>query len=208
MIYTAALLEDDPLFNAGTGSQIQSDGKIRMSAAIMNGLDQKFSGVINVENVKNPIIIAQMLMKEEDRVLGAAGASQYAENAGLPFYSTETPERKQEFITKKESSGTGTIGCVVLDGQGRLAAATSTGGKGFEIPGRISDSATIAGNYGPPSTSQLENVKLMEVKLSEAKARMDKIRSGSIKKYNTSLDKLELKHKKLKTFEEFIKKEK
>ena len=147
VIYTATLLEDDPLFNAGTGSQIQSDGKIRMSAALMNGLDQKFSGVINVENVKNPIIIAQMLMKEEDRVLGAAGASQYAENAGLPFYSTETPERKQEFLAKKESSGTGTIGCVVLDSHGRLAAATSTGGKGFEIPGRISDSATIAGNY-------------------------------------------------------------
>ncbi len=41
----------------------------------------------------------------------------------------------------------GTVGCVALDANGKLAAATSTGGKGFEIPGRISDSATVAGNY-------------------------------------------------------------
>ena len=41
----------------------------------------------------------------------------------------------------------GTVGAVALDAHGHLAAATSTGGKGFEIPGRISDSATVAGNY-------------------------------------------------------------
>jgi L-asparaginase len=41
----------------------------------------------------------------------------------------------------------GTVGCVALDNEGKLAAATSTGGKGFEIPGRISDSATVAGNF-------------------------------------------------------------
>jgi L-asparaginase len=63
------------------------------------------------------------------------------------MFSTETAERRHEFLTKKQSLGTGTIGCVVQDRKGRLAAATSTGGKGFEIPGRISDSATIAGNY-------------------------------------------------------------
>jgi L-asparaginase len=39
------------------------------------------------------------------------------------------------------------VGCVALDKNGNLAAATSTGGKGFEIPGRVSDSATVAGNY-------------------------------------------------------------
>ena len=46
-----------------------------------------------------------------------------------------------------KTSKTGTVGCIALDSKGRLAAATSTGGKGFEIPGRVSDSATIAGNY-------------------------------------------------------------
>ena len=146
-VYTAKLLEDNPLFNAGIGSQIQSDGKIRMSAALMDGVNQKFSGVINIEDIQNPVLIAQKLMKEEDRVLGGIGATNYAKDAGFPMFSTETAERRHEFLTKKQSSGTGTIGCVVQDRKGRLAAATSTGGKGFEIPGRISDSATIAGNY-------------------------------------------------------------
>ena len=146
-VYTAKLLEDDPLFNAGIGSQIQSDGKIRMSAALMDGVNQKFSGVINIEDIQNPVLIAQKLMKEEDRVLGGIGATNYAKDAGFPMFSTETAERRHEFLTKKQSLGTGTIGCVVQDRKGRLDAATSTGGKGFEIPGRISDSATIAGNY-------------------------------------------------------------
>ena len=47
--YAVSLLEDDPLFNAGIGSQIQSDGKIRMSASLMDGISKKFSGVINVK---------------------------------------------------------------------------------------------------------------------------------------------------------------
>ena len=146
-IYATSLLEDDPLFNAGIGSQIQSDGKIRMSAAIMDGESQKFSGVINIEDVRNPIFVAQKLMDEEDRVLGGSGACQYAKLSEFDSFSTQTEERQKEFIAKKQSKGTGTVGCVVLDKEGKLAAATSTGGKGFEIPGRVSDSATIAGNF-------------------------------------------------------------
>lgn len=55
--YAVSLLEDDELYNAGIGSQIQSDGVIRMSAAIMNGETQKMSGVINIQDVKNPILL-------------------------------------------------------------------------------------------------------------------------------------------------------
>ncbi|MGL5888597.1 MAG: isoaspartyl peptidase/L-asparaginase, partial [Bacteroidia bacterium] len=62
-------------------------------------------------------------------------------------FSTEIPQRRREYEEKLAASGTGTVGCVALDANGNIAAATSTGGKGFEIPGRISDSATTAGNY-------------------------------------------------------------
>lgn len=147
VVFAVSLLEDDPLFNAGIGSQIQSDGKIRMSAALMNGETQKFSGVINIENIKNPIEIAQVLMKEDDRVLGGNGAKIYATENGFADYSTEIPQRRKEFEEKLKNGGKGTVGCVALDFSGKLAAATSTGGKGFEIVGRISDSATVAGNY-------------------------------------------------------------
>lgn len=145
--YAVSLLEDDELFNAGIGSQIQSDGVIRMSAAIMDGETQKLSGVINIQDVKNPIFVAKELMKEDDRVLGGNGAKNYATEHGFENFSTEIPQRRKEYEAKLNNGGKGTVGCVVIDKDGKLAVATSTGGKGFEIPGRISDSATVAGNY-------------------------------------------------------------
>jgi len=147
VVYAVTLLEDDELFNAGIGSQIQNDGKIRMSAAIMDGATQKMSGVINIEEVKNPVQVAQLLMQYDDRILGGSGATHFARKNGFEPFSTEIPQRRAEYETKLKASGLGTVGCVVLDSKGKIAVATSTGGKGFEIPGRISDSATVAGNY-------------------------------------------------------------
>src|SRR4051812_6201150 len=72
VVFAVSLLEDDELFNAGVGSQIQSDGKIRMSAAVMDGTTQKMSGVINIEDVKNPIKVAQALLTTDDRILGGS----------------------------------------------------------------------------------------------------------------------------------------
>ncbi|SIT96600.1 L-asparaginase [Epilithonimonas bovis DSM 19482] len=145
--YAVSLLEDDELYNAGIGSQIQSDGVIRMSAAIMNGETQKMSGVINIQDVKNPVFVAKELINEDDRILGGKGAKEYAEQHGFQNFSTEIPQRRKEYEDKIKSGGKGTVGAVAIDKEGKLAVATSTGGKGFEIPGRISDSATVAGNY-------------------------------------------------------------
>lgn len=147
VVYAVSLLEDDELFNAGIGSQIQSDGIIRMSASLMDGESQKMSGVINIEEVQNPIQVAQVLMEFDDRILGGSGATNFARGHGFEKFSTEIPQRRTEYEAKLKATRTGTVGCVVLDKNGKLAAATSTGGKGFEIPGRISDSATVAGNY-------------------------------------------------------------
>ena len=147
VVYTVKLLEDNELFNAGIGSQIQSDGKIRMSASIHNGKNKKFSGVINVQDIQNPIELASILMKEDDRVLGAEGANLYASKNNIPYYNVELPQRRKEYEEKLKSKGLGTVGCVAIDKNGNLSAATSTGGKGFELVGRISDSATTAGNF-------------------------------------------------------------
>lgn len=146
-VFAVSLLEDNELFNAGIGSQIQSDGVIRMSASLMDGVSQKMSGVINIEDVKNPIQVAEKLMSYDDRVLGGKGAEDFARKNSFEKFSTEIPQRRKEYLEKLASNGTGTVGCVAWDATGNLAVATSTGGKGFEIPGRISDSATVAGNY-------------------------------------------------------------
>jgi L-asparaginase len=147
VVYAVEQLENNELFNAGLGSQIQRDGKIRMSASLMDGITQRFSGVINIEDVKNPIRVAERLMEVDDRVLGGEGATKFARDAGFEYFSTETELRRKEHESKVKASRSGTVGCVVLDLFGNLAAGTSTGGKGFEIPGRISDSATVAGNF-------------------------------------------------------------
>ncbi|MBW4467854.1 MAG: isoaspartyl peptidase/L-asparaginase [Pegethrix bostrychoides GSE-TBD4-15B] len=163
------LLEDDPRFNAGTGSVLQSDGQIRMSAALMNGVSQRFSGVINASRVKNPIQLAQFLQDSDDRVLSDIGAQELMRELQLPYYDPLTKIRLQEWLLEREGNfdramagvvaerelvtemaseaGRGTIGVVVLDSQGQIAAGTSTGGKGFERIGRVSDSAMPAGNY-------------------------------------------------------------
>lgn len=154
------LLEDEPLFNAGTGSVLQSDGQIRMSAGLMNGATQSFSGVINISRVKNPIDLAQALQDSMDRILSDQGAAELARELQLPIYNPLIDRRLNEWIEERkhnftremanvvaEPARTGTIGVVALDSAGRLAAGTSTGGKGFERIGRVSDSPMPAGNY-------------------------------------------------------------
>lgn len=150
-VFAVSLLEDCDLFNAGLGSQIQSDGKIRLSAALMDGKTERFAGVINMEDVKNPIQVAEKLLPLQDRVLSGTGAKDFAREHDFPYFNLQTPQRKHEYEQKLQNSiRLGTVGCVALDNQGNLAAATSTGGKGFEIPCRVSDSATVAGNYANP----------------------------------------------------------
>ena len=161
------MLEDDPRFNSGTGSVLQSDGQIRMSASLMDGALGRFSGVINVSRVKNPIELAQFLQNSPDRVLSDLGSAELARELQIPIYNALTELRLQEWIQERQdnfkstmanvvaepelvetsNARRGTIGVVVLDTYGNLAAGTSTGGKGFERIGRVSDSAMPAGNY-------------------------------------------------------------
>ncbi len=148
VVFAVSLLEDNELFNAGIGSQIQSDGKVRLSASLMDGKTQKFSGVINLENVKNAIEVSKELLGYEDRVLSGEGALAFAREQGFDYFNPITPQRQAEYEEKlNQKNNIGTVGCVALDADGNLAAATSTGGKGFEIPCRVSDSATVAGNF-------------------------------------------------------------
>ncbi|MCC0179007.1 isoaspartyl peptidase/L-asparaginase [Waterburya agarophytonicola K14] len=163
------LLEDRPTFNAGTGSVLQSDGQIRMSAALMDGSRQRFSGIINVSRVQHPIELVQFLQGEEDRVLSDYGAQELLRELNVPIYDPLVDIRLQEWIQErdgnfnKDMAGVvaeqelvheprkGTIGVVALDCNGKIAAGTSTGGKGLERIGRVSDSAMPAGNYADAS---------------------------------------------------------
>jgi L-asparaginase len=146
-IFAAKLLEDDEIFNAGTGSRIQQDGQIRMSASIIDSFNKKFAGVINVQNIKNPIDVASRLMHQHHSVLAGEKATEFAHNImKLPEYDPMTEKRYQEYLELKRGY-TGTIGVVAIDSKGKICAVTSTGGAGFEYPGRVGDSPTVAGNF-------------------------------------------------------------
>ncbi len=95
-VFAVSLLEDCDLFNAGLGSQIQSDGKIRLSASLMDGSAEKFSGVINIQNVRNPIYIAKKLMEFDDRVLSGHEALEFARQNGFEYFNPETQQRREE----------------------------------------------------------------------------------------------------------------
>lgn len=139
-------LEDEPLYNAGTGAKLQSDGGARLSASLMCGERERFGGIVGVEGYANPILMCPSLLEARDRVLMGQGAARWAAEQGLTPRDPRTPERIAEWERGGEGRS-GTVGAVALDDQGRLAAGISTGGRGHEYLGRVSDSPTVAGNY-------------------------------------------------------------
>ncbi|MBC8258386.1 MAG: isoaspartyl peptidase/L-asparaginase [SAR324 cluster bacterium] len=146
VLHAVRMLEDDPYYNAGTGSKLQADGQVRMSAALMDGYNNRFSGVINVQNIQHPIEAAALLSAEKHTVLSADQATGYCRKNGFPEYNPITDFRMQEYENKCIGTN-GTVGAVALDKSGQIFAGTSTGGIGCEMPGRVSDSPTVAGTY-------------------------------------------------------------
>lgn len=151
VIRACLLLEDCPLFNAGTGATIQRDGQIRLSCALMDGHRQSFSGLVNARLLKNPIALAARLQSIPDRLLDSTGAELLARSSGVAVYDPATPEVIDRWATHRFDPAFlrthGTVGAVAVDRKGHLAAATSTGGRFMAGVGRVSDSCTPAGNY-------------------------------------------------------------
>lgn len=146
VIASLGSMEKDPLFNAGEGSALQKDGKARMSAAVMSSKSGTFSGVISATDISHPSMLAGHLQTSPSRVLTYPGTELLARALALPVTEQLSPRRTQQWLTKlKDEHRWDTVGVVVK--ADHLAAGTSTGGRGFEFPGRVSDSATVAGNY-------------------------------------------------------------
>lgn len=145
VVRAVMILEDNPLFNAGTGSRLQSDGRARLTASLMDGRRQRFSAVVNIEKVKNPIKVAHLLQEERFTVLAGREATAFARVKGFRPYNPITKESLAEW--GKRCEGTSTVGAVAIDSKGDIASATSTGGVGCETPGRVSDVASPCGTY-------------------------------------------------------------
>jgi beta-aspartyl-peptidase (threonine type) len=162
-------LEDNPVFNAGTGSALNIDGEAEMDAGVMVGKGLRTGNVAGIKRVRNPVRVAQKVMEETEHVLLAGeGALRFARAMGFPDYDPVTPERlahyQKKFSDLKREGGRppylsqtasghyapakDTVGAVALDVHGGLAAATSTGGIPMKLAGRVGDTPIPgAGNY-------------------------------------------------------------
>jgi L-asparaginase / beta-aspartyl-peptidase len=164
------VLEDNPIFNAGTGAVLNFDGFCELDAAVMVSRDSCAGAVAALQRVKNPVLVARKVMEETDHVmLAGEGAQRFARVMGFADHDPVTPARRADWQDKKkrvdellgkhslkmrrflkdhpEYAG-GTVGATALDASGILAAATSTGGVTMKLVGRVGDSPLPgAGNY-------------------------------------------------------------
>jgi len=152
------ILEDDPTYNAGTGSCLTASGQVEMDASIMDGATLRCGAVAAVTDVQNPVALARLVMERTDHVLLAGpGASAFARSVGLAAIPNErlvTPAQRARFAAAQTGPAVvapvkhGTVGAAARDRHGHLAAATSTGGTFLKRPGRVGDTPIIgAGTY-------------------------------------------------------------
>ena len=167
---TVVMLEDNPVFNAGTGAVLNFDGFCELDACVMESRGARVGAVAALRRVRNPILVARKVMEETDHVmLAGEGAQRFARVMGFPDHDAVTPQRLADWRDKKarmdevlgknglrmrkflqdhpEYAG-GTVGAAAVDSAGVLAAATSTGGVTMKLVGRVGDSPLPgAGNY-------------------------------------------------------------
>ena len=167
-----AMLEDEPLFNAGCGSVLNEFGKIEMDAALMDGRDLAAGAVAGIHNIANPILLARLVLARSEHVmLIGDGAMRFADHCGLEQTDDAyflTKERIEQFedarekhqilldhdeVVAMQDEKYGTVGAIAWDLYGNLAAGTSTGGIVNKRHGRVGDSPLIgAGVYADNET--------------------------------------------------------
>lgn len=163
-------MEDDGAFNAGYGSSLNMEKKVEMEASIMDGktLLAGASGLLS--DIKNPVRLARVIMERTDHVFVVGESAEklaklehlerrnpvtelrlrYYEQQKRAIFENKSELPKLAKLVKEhpELFTLGTVGAVAIDNQGNVAAATSTGGFSFKLPGRIGDSPLIGcGTY-------------------------------------------------------------
>lgn len=184
-------LEDDPLFNAGTGACLNEEGHVELDASIMDGRDLRAGGVCALPPFANPIAIARRVMDASAHVLLAAeGAARFAIDQGFARADeatmiTERARARWEAVRRAKAAETwagGTVGAVARDAAGHVAAATSTGGMVNKRVGRVGDSPILgAGTYADDEAGACSTTghgeAMMRVCL--AKSAIDAVRAGA-----------------------------
>jgi L-asparaginase / beta-aspartyl-peptidase len=189
------VLEDDPVFDAGYGSHLNLDGFVECDAIVMDAATLKAGSVAGLRRLKNPIQAARaVLEKSPHMMLISGGAEKFAFEQGIPLCDPAelvSPAEREAWERCRVDSHAaehhrgheqGTVGAVALDDQGRLFAATSTGGTCCKLPGRVGDSPLIGcGCYADHETGAVSSTGFGEaiMRVVLAKTACDFLRPAS-----------------------------
>jgi isoaspartyl peptidase/L-asparaginase-like protein (Ntn-hydrolase superfamily) len=181
VVATVASLEDGGRFNAGRGAVPTSAGTVEFDAGVMDGTTGKVGAVCAATWPANPVRLAAKVAEvggppDGPVLLAGVGADAFAERYGLDrmtaaMLARATGETEDTARGRgadgvpgpageagTADSGTfseaGTVGAVAVDAAGTVAAATSTGGRAGQLPGRVGDSPIPgAGVWADSSTA-------------------------------------------------------
>lgn len=96
-VEAVVILEDDPRFNAGTGSNLRFDGEtIEMDASCMES-SGRFGAVAAIRAVKNPVRVARAVLRTPHNMLAGDGATRFARRLGMPEHNPWTPRAQEKF---------------------------------------------------------------------------------------------------------------
>ena len=151
--------ESDPAIQSVSfGGRPDRDGHVTLDACIMDSKGNAGS-VAYLQGIKHPISVARKIMEKTDHVMLAGnGAKKFAISQGFHEDNLLTEESRKAWLKWKKDQGDkddldpnddhDTISLLAQDLDGNLAAACTTSGLAFKIPGRVGDSPIIgAGLY-------------------------------------------------------------
>jgi beta-aspartyl-peptidase (threonine type) len=189
------VLEDDPAFDAGYGSHLNLDGQVECDAIVMDATTLRAGSVAGLRRMKNPIQLARKVLEScAHMMLISEGAERFATEQGLPLCDPSeliSPAEYEAWLRCSQDTHAadhhrgheqGTVGAVALDKNGRLFAATSTGGTCCKLPGRVGDSPLIGcGCYADSDTGGVSSTGYGEaiMKIVMAKTAADFLRPAN-----------------------------
>lgn len=201
---TVAVLERHEAFNAGRGAMLNQEGDAELDAGVMDGRKLAFGSVACTSRLLHPVRVARSLLSEGEgrvRLLVGEGAERFATSQGFDLIPNDRlscareRERYERIRTHTDPAhpsqsflpgvprrvGADTVGCVVRDAKGDLAAATSTGGTPFKPQGRVGDSPVPGAGFYADETVAVSTTGWGEAIMTVGLARgvRDRIRDGA-----------------------------